>query len=159
MNVDLVLPYVLKTGEQEVREAYHQVIEVRRDSPVARALADRHFFETVVRIHRAGEGAPYTGLKPAGLDVGPVIPMAEHAIETGVPDELIDLLARLVRHEVRRRFEHAMELKHHADENMDAARAYVQAMLGFQVYVHSLYQSLHAAPHEAHHEHGPPGLS
>jgi hypothetical protein len=34
------------------------------------------------RLHRPGEGAPYTGLKPAGQDFGPVIPAAEHAIES-----------------------------------------------------------------------------
>jgi tetratricopeptide (TPR) repeat protein len=41
----------------------------------------------VVRIHRAGEGAPYTGLKPAGLSEGPIIPIAEKAIEIGIACE------------------------------------------------------------------------
>jgi hypothetical protein len=27
-------------------------------------LADTHFFETVVRLHRLGEGESFTGLKP-----------------------------------------------------------------------------------------------
>ena len=45
-------------------------------SAEARELADRYFFETLVRIHRAGEGAPYTGLKPAGRDLGPAVPAA-----------------------------------------------------------------------------------
>jgi hypothetical protein len=42
---------------------------VRAMGEQAQAVADRHFFETVVGIHRAGEGAPYTGLKPAGTPV------------------------------------------------------------------------------------------
>ena len=49
-------------------------------------MADLYFFETVVRVHRAGEGAAYNGLKPAGLDEGPVIPIAEKAIETASPE-------------------------------------------------------------------------
>jgi hypothetical protein len=36
----------------------------------AKALADRYFFETLVRLYRAGEGAAYKGLKPAGRDLG-----------------------------------------------------------------------------------------
>jgi hypothetical protein len=153
-NVELILPYVPKDGEAEVTRAYQQVLRVRRHSAEARELADRYFFETVVRIHRAGEGAPYTGLKPAGLDPGPIIPIAERAIERGVPDELLTVLAHMVQTEVKQRFERMMQLQHHAEHSVEAARAYVQAMLGLQVYTHTLYQSIKAAPHAEHHEHG-----
>src|SRR5690349_7161672 len=88
----LVLPYVPRSGEDEVRRAFAAVSVVRDHGPAEREIADLHFFETVVRVHRAGEGAPYTGLKPAGLDHGPVIPVAERALETGSPDELVRLL-------------------------------------------------------------------
>ena len=153
-NVELILPYVPKEGEAEVTKAYQRVVRVRKHGVEARELADRYFFETVVRIHRAGEGAPYTGLKPAGLDPGPIIPIAERAIETGVPDELLNVLAHMVRAEVKQRFDRMLELQHHADHSVDAARAYVQAMLGLQVYAHTLYQSIKAEPHAEHHEHG-----
>jgi Family of unknown function (DUF6448) len=62
-NVNLVLIWVQKADEVEVRKAFDQTITVRKLGPEARALADRYFFETLVRLHRAGEGAPYTGLK------------------------------------------------------------------------------------------------
>ena len=88
-DVDLVLPFVPPDGEQEVREVFHSVLKARDLGPEARETADRLFFETVVRIHRAGEGAPYTGLKPAGLDVGPVIPLAEQAVAKHSPDERV----------------------------------------------------------------------
>ncbi|HEU5102346.1 MAG TPA: DUF6448 family protein [Roseiflexaceae bacterium] len=153
-NVDLILPYVPKDSEAEVRTAYQQVMRVRKHGVEARELADRYFFETVVRIHRAGEGAPYTGLKPAGLDPGPIIPIAERAIERGVPDELLTVLAHMVQNEVKQRFERMMQLQRHAEHSVEAARAYVQAMLGLQVYAHTLYQRIKAAPHAEHHEHG-----
>jgi Family of unknown function (DUF6448) len=66
-NVDLVLPYVHAPGEEEVRATFDAVLPVHALGPEARQVADRLFLETVVRLHRAGEGAPYTGLKPAGL--------------------------------------------------------------------------------------------
>ena len=71
-DVDLVLPYVHADGADEVRRAFDLVVVGRQQGDEARQACDRYFFETVVRIHRAGEGAPFTGLKPAGLDNGPV---------------------------------------------------------------------------------------
>lgn len=152
-NVNIILPYVPKEGEEEVSNAFEKVIKVRKGGAEAREVADLYFFETAVRVHRAGEGAPFTGLKPAGLDVGPVIPVAEKAIETGSPDALIDLLSGMVRTALLHRFEHMMHLKAHAGESVNEARAYVSAMLGLQVYSHSLYESIKAEPHADHHEH------
>ncbi len=152
-NVDIILPYVPKEGEEEVRKAFEKVVQVRKGGDVAREVADLYFFETVVRVHRAGEGAPFTGLKPAGLDVGPVIPVAEKAIASGSPDGLVDLLTDMVNIEVRHRFEHMMHLKAHAEKGVDDARDYVKAMLGLQVWAHSLYKNIKAEPHAGHHEH------
>lgn len=154
-DVDLVLPYVHTDGIAEVQDAFDHVSTVRALGPAAREVADRWFFETVVRVHRAGEGAAFTGLKPAGLDVGPVIPAAERALESGSVDGLVDVLCDAVRHEVERRHERAMALKSHADESVPDARAYVDAMLGLQVWAHTVYKQVRAEPH-AHlgHEHG-----
>jgi hypothetical protein len=153
-DVKLILPYVPKNGEAEVIQAFEKVLPLHGQANGGRQVADQYFFETVVRIHRAGEGAPFTGLKPAGLDVGPVIPVAEKAIKTESPDELEQLLMDFVRTEVRKRFNHMMHLKKHAHENVDASRAYVEAMLGLQVYSHQLYLCAKAEAHEGHHEHG-----
>ena len=146
-DVNIILPYVKKDGEDEVHRAFERAAAVRGDGLEVRNLADLYFFETVVRVHRAGEGAPYTGLKPAGLDVGPVIPVAERAIESGSPDELISLLTDILRSELASRFRTAMELKASAGQGVADAREYVEAMLGLQVYSHSLYTAMRARPH------------
>jgi hypothetical protein len=47
-----------------------------------------------------------------------------------------------------------MQLKMQANGDLGANRAYVESMLGLEVWSHSIYRALHAAPHEAHqHEH------
>lgn len=152
-DANIILAYVPKEGEKEVLEAFEKVIQAREGGAAAREVADLYFFETAVRVHRAGEGAPYTGLKPAGLDEGPVIPVAEKAIETNSPAALIDLLCGFVREEVTRRFHRMQHLKEHAGEGVDANREYVSAMLGLQVWSHGLYQYAKADPHAGHHEH------
>ena len=78
-NVNLVLIWVQERDSTQIQEAYQKTIGVRKLNTEARELADLWFFETLVRIHRAGEGTPYTGLKPAGLDHGPAVLAAEIA--------------------------------------------------------------------------------
>ena len=75
-----VLAWVRPGDEAEVKAAFARARAVRKLGPEARELADTFFFETVVRVHRAGEGAPYTGLKAAGQDLGPAVPVADRAI-------------------------------------------------------------------------------
>jgi hypothetical protein len=146
-DVEQVLPYVPEGGEPEVREAFALTIKARTLSPEAQEVADRWFFETVVRVHRSGEGAPFTGLKPAGLSVGPVIPAAERALDAGSSDELTGVLCEIVREQVEVRHRRAMALKEHAPEGVAAARAYVEASLGLQVWAHHLYKGAIAVPH------------
>jgi hypothetical protein len=152
-DVELVLPYVPADGETEVKQAFEQTLAVEPLSHEARQLADEWFFENVVRIHRAGEGAPYTGLKPAGLGHGPVVPVAERAIETGSPDELVTLLTEMVEKAVRERFAHVQHRKAETNGDLTANRAYVEARLGLQVWSHSIYEALHTDPHEHGHRH------
>lgn len=147
-----VLPFVPAAGETEVRAAFEEARAVREQSPQARELADRWFFENVVRVHRAGEGAPYTGLKPAGLDVGPVIPVAERSIDSGSSEELATLLAGIVTEEVERRLARVLELRRAADGDIAATRRYVEAMLGLQVWAHGLYRATRGDPRHHGHE-------
>jgi hypothetical protein len=152
-RVELVLPFVPAEGEAEIAQAFEETMALRRQSPEATAFADRWFFENVVRVHRAGEGAPYTGLKPAGLSVGPVIPAAEQALETGSPDQLIGVLHDIVAEQVKHRLDRALQLKPHAAAGVAEAREYVEAMLGFQVWAHKVYLASQASAHGGEHHH------
>lgn len=146
-DVDLVLPFVPENGEDEVRQVFAAALPVRMLGEAAREVADRLFFETVVRVHRAGEGAPYTGLKPAGLDVGPMIPLAERAITTGNPGPVIDHLTAALRDELQRRLDEVNALATRKGHSVPDARAWVEAMLGFEVYSHKLLEAIAATGH------------
>jgi hypothetical protein len=154
-DVTLVLPFVPEDGEAEIRAMFATVLPVRSLGDSAREVADRLFFETVVRVHRVGEGAEYGGLKPAGLDVGPVIPLAERAVASGSAAEVAEYLTGVLRDELKHRLEKVNSLAAAKDRSVPDARAYVEAMLGFQVYSHHLLQALHAPAHgDAGHEPG-----
>jgi hypothetical protein len=139
-DVQRVLAYVSEQGEPELRQAFDLAAKARSLGPDAAVVADRWLFETAVRLHRAGEGAAFTGLKPAGLDVGPVIPAAERALESGSADRLAEMLCGIVSDQVARRHAHAMEIKKRAGECLSASREYVEAALGLQVWAHGVYR-------------------
>lgn len=141
-DVDLVLPYVSTEGEGEIRRAFDDVSGARRGGGEAADVADRYFFETVVRVHRAGEGEAYTGLKPAGRDIGPAIPLAEQAVATGDASGLTRLLAGHLDEHVRRLFTRVQAAASARDGSVESERAYVAASLGFQVYCGHLYKAI-----------------
>lgn len=145
-DVNLILPYAPQGAEAEIKVAFEKCVAVRKLNDQAKEVAERLFFETVVRLHRAGEGAAYTGLKPAGLDHGPVIPVAVEAIRSGHDDKLVSILRDKVEIEVNKRFNNMKELEKHKNDSIDAARQYVSAMLGLQVYCHKLYKFAETGP-------------
>lgn len=149
-DVTIVLPYVPAEAEDEVTTAFEKVATVRASSPQAAEVADEWFCETVVRLHRAGEGAPFTGLKPAGLGHGPVVPLAEKAIESGDPRDVAEILSAALHDEVARKFEVVRGLKAHEGDSVADAREYVEAMLGFIVWSHKTFQCIQSDPLHAH---------
>lgn len=152
-NVNLILPYVPKDNENEVLDVYNKVIKLREQSSDAKYISDKYFFETVVRIHRAGEGAAFTGLKPAGIDHGMVVPVAEKAIEKENAEKLTRLLCNALKSEIEKKFARIMELKRQENGPVDKAREYVSNMLGFIVNSHKLYKCITADTSHFTHQH------
>lgn len=140
-DVDLVLIWVRRQDEDEIRRAFERVRAVRELSPLARDLADTYFFETLVRVHRAGEGAPYTGLKPAGRDLGPAIPAAERALAAADAGPLSELLVEDVRSGVLERWTRALEAGSYDPADVAAGREYVQRYIAFIHYVEGLHEA------------------
>ena len=82
-NVNYALIWVRPADEKEARKAFESTLKVRVLSPEARDLADSYFFETLVRLHRTGEGVPYEGIKPAGTPIDKKILAADESIARG----------------------------------------------------------------------------
>ena len=140
-NPALVLIWVQDKDEREIRTAFEQTLAVRELSPQAQELADRFFFETLVRVHRAGEGAPFTGLKPAGRDPGPVIPAADEAVRTGSVVPVQQLLTDAFQQRLRTAFGRVMAAKTFKPDDLAAGRAYINAYVEFIHFVERVYDS------------------
>lgn len=140
-NVNVVLPWVHMDDESEIRRVFDHALSVRNLSPEAKHLADTFFFETLVRVHRASEGAPYTGLKPAGLDLGPAIPAADKALDNGSTEAVEKLLTDAIRKGLREHFHAAMNQKKFAPNDVTAGRRYVEAYVPYVHYVEGLWEA------------------
>lgn len=150
-DVTPVLKWVRQEHEAEIRDVFARAAAVRRLGDDAAALADRLFFETLVRLHRAGEGEAFTGLKRAS-DVDPGIAAADQALASGSSDELTEHLLAAAREGIRKRFHEAMALGEHAHESVEAGRAYVEAYVDYIHFVESVNRLVsHGAPGK-HHE-------
>jgi Family of unknown function (DUF6448) len=151
-DVTPVLRWVGIDKEPEIREAFQRTLAVRALGPEAQKLADRFFFEALVRIHREGEGAPYTGLKPAGVEIEPAIAASDEALERGSVDTLATMLATEVDQGIRERFARAAEARKHAGESVERGREYVAAYVEFMHYAERLHDDATTGVTHAEHE-------
>ena len=151
-EVSPVLKWVNKDREKEIREAFAAALKVRSLGDDAQKLADLHFFETLVRVHRAGEGVPFTGLKPAGT-IDPGFVAADQALSEGSVTELSGDIARSVQDGLRKRFADVLEKKKHADDSVEAGRAYVAAYVEYAHYVEALHTLTARGLEQPHHLH------
>jgi hypothetical protein len=140
-DVTPVLKWIPKSSEPEIRAAFTRTLKVRTASADARELADIYFFETLVRLHRAGEGEPYTGLKPAGAQVDPAIAAADKALQGSSADRLVRVMTDGVSGEIRHRFDQAVQTRKMADRSVEAGREYVAAYVSLMHYLEQMGQA------------------
>jgi len=144
-DVTPVLKWVRKKDEDEIKNQFQKTLAARKQGKESKELADRYFFETLVRIHRAGEGAPYTGLKSEPVE--PIIQAADKALATGSADHLVKHVSESVAAGIRERFDRAKETNKHADESVAKGKEFVEAYVEFTHYVERLAADAGGAMH------------
>ena len=161
-DVTPVLKWVQAKDEKAVKDAFSKALAAQGKKQ--QEPTEKKFFESLVRIHRAGEGAPFSGLKPAGA-VEPVIVAADNALVSGSADDLIKTLTETVAKGIRQRYEKVAAALKHKDESVQLGREYVAAYVEYTHYVERLLmtaenQSAHHGEHSSkkhaapEHEHG-----
>ena len=146
-NVNYVMLWVRASDEAMIRDAFTRTVAVRKQSTSARDLADLWFFETLVRVHREGEGAPYTGLKPVGAGENAAIDAADDALAAGSVAKVEALLIHAVRDGLRERFAVALAKKNVDVNDVAAGRAYIHEYVPFIHYVEGIYNAANPAGH------------
>jgi len=132
------LKWIPEKYETTVRGAFDRARAIRGQDKSVREIADLWFIETLIRIHREGEGEPYTGLKPAG-SMSPAFAAADAALDTRSVDELANKVADAVRRGIKERFDVALQKRKHADESVVKGREYVKAYVTYMHFVEAVH--------------------
>ncbi|WP_448004284.1 DUF6448 family protein [Agromyces bauzanensis] len=147
-NVNHALRWIDEPHEAELTAAFELAQRVRGLGDDARELADRYFLETLVRLHRAGEGEPFEGIKPSGTPIEDAVVAADRCVATGSMAPLEGMFSEAELHELRDRFDRVLATKDFDVDDVAAGRAYIAAYVDF----------FHFAEGEAHghgeHGHG-----
>jgi hypothetical protein len=139
-NINLVLIWVQKKDETEIRNHFQKTVAVRKLNAQVKDLADMYFFETLVRLHRAGEGAGYTGLKPAGK-IEPPIAAADKALENGKLEDVAKLISARMHAGLERHFKEVTSKKKYKQDDIAAGRAFASTYVEYTHYVERLYDA------------------
>ncbi|HSE27113.1 MAG TPA: DUF6448 family protein [Gemmatimonadales bacterium] len=148
-NVSLTLAWVRPQDEPAIREAFARTLRVRAAGGDAAELADLWFFETLVRIHRQGEGEPYTGLQPAGT-TAEGIAAADRALAQGSADALAKGVAAHAAEALQAKFARVQELRSYDPADAAAGRAYVAAYVEYIHFVETLHRTIHGGAPKDH---------
>jgi hypothetical protein len=155
-DIRFALIWVQPADEPEIRSAFEKTLGIRALGSEAKSLADQYFFETLVRIHRAGEGASYTGLKDADVPLEPEISAAEHSLEAKSVKDLSTELTGMLQQQLQAAFRRVQSGKTFKPSDVDAGRRYVATYVRYIHYVERLYKAIgsadasHASPAEEH---------
>jgi hypothetical protein len=130
-NINYALKWIMPEGEEELGNIFQLSLKVRQLNDDAKEVADRYFLENLVRIHRAGEGAPYTGLQPAGVPIDEKVAAADKCIEIGNLSPLEGLALSKEMPELEKRLHRALALKDFDLNDVQAGREYINAYVSF----------------------------
>jgi hypothetical protein len=139
-DITPVLKWIKPEYETEVKMAFSLAVKIRDKSPEAKKLADKYFIETLIRIHRAGEGAPYTGIKETPPEK--IIILTDQALVSGSADELIDKIQKHLAEAINEKFNKAMHARKNKDKSVELGREFVEAYVQYTHYVEGIHAGI-----------------
>lgn len=146
-DVSYVMKWILEEQEAEIENLFDKTISLKKADAEIYSIVEKHFLETLVRLHREMEGAPYTGLKPAG-SMTPFVQMADESIEKGEVKTVIKNLNHHIQETLAEKFAKVNALSKTKDNSVAQGRAYVEAYVD---YTHTLEGIEAVLEHGGHH--------
>lgn len=145
-NVELVLKWVEPKYEGVITDKFNQTLRLLGSNEEVNEVVRAHFLETLVRLHREGEGASFTGLKPMG-SMTLMVGMADNSLEVNNIDVVADKVASHLVEVLKERFAKAFELSKTKDNSVEQGRAYVEAYVEYTHTMEALEHILHGSMH------------
>ncbi len=141
-NVELVLKWVEPKYDEIITDKFNQTLKLTGSNKEVNKILETHFLETLVRLHREGEGASFTGLKPVN-SMTPMVEMADNSLDKNDIDYVINKVNNHLGEVLRERFTKAMELSKSKDNSVKQGRAYVEAYVEYTHTLEALEHIMH----------------
>ena len=151
-NVNLVLKWITPVQEKEIIPLFNKTYVLKSGDKEVYAIVEKHFFETLVRLHRETEGAPYTGLKPAGT-TKPIIQLSDQAIESKNIDELLVKLNNHIGKAIMEKYSKVVALDKVKNDSPEKGREYVEAYVDYTHTIEAIHDILEQGAGHSTHKH------
>ncbi len=143
-------PVAIWIGDEQeaaLRERFKSSLEAYRSGGPGKKVAKRYFMSEAIRLHRAAEGMPFTGLKQAS-ELPVDLKLAEKARETGDIQPVVELLSSELENKVKKWFKTSQQARRQWEQqqSVETGRKWADAYVKYIVYVHKLYQKIMAGP-------------
>jgi len=149
-NVNLVLKWITAEQEKEIISLFNKTYALKSGDKEVYAIVEKHFFETLVRLHRETEGAPYTGLKPAGT-TKKIIQLSDQTLENKDIDEFLGKLNNHIGKVIREKYEKVAALDKVKNDSPEKGREYVEAYVDYTHTIEAIHDIVEqGAEHLAH---------
>ncbi len=130
-NINYALKWVQPEYEGEVSQAFKLSMKVKDQNEDTKNLAEQYFLEILLRTHRAGEGAPFDGVKPHGVPIDERVKAADQSIAVGNLSPMGNLVEQERMPELKERFDRVMALRNFDVNDLEAGREYIEAYVQF----------------------------
>jgi hypothetical protein len=147
-DITPILKWVKKDDEAEIRAAFAKAVAVRGKGRDVAELADQYFLETLVRVHRAGEGAPYSGIKDEAVE--PIVALSDKALANGSADAMIGMIGNHMAEAIQAKFRHVLETQKNKDKSVEAGREFVEAYVTYMHYVEAVHAAIASSGSHQH---------
>lgn len=141
-DVSPVLKWIEPKHEKEISALFQKTLKYQEADGEVYQLLEQHFLETLVRLHREGEGETFTGLKPAGT-TSEIIKRTDAALNDQEIETLLANLNTDLAAIIRKKYERVAKLKQVKDHSLEEGRAYVAAYVDYTHTIETLYGVLH----------------
>lgn len=129
-NVNLVLKWITPEQEQVIIPLFNKTYSLKSGDKEVYEIVEKHFFETLVRLHRETEGAPFTGLKPAGT-TKMIVQLSDKALENNNIDAFLVNLNTHIGKVIKEKYEKVAALEKVKNDSPEKGREYVEAYVDY----------------------------
>lgn len=137
-NVKLIKKWISEDQEKEIVSLFNKTYSLKKGDKEIYTIVEKHFLETLVRLHRETEGAPYTGLKPAGTTKD-IVKLTDQSIEDKDFDAFYAKLNNHIISILKEKYKKLMALEKVKNNSVEEGRAYVAAYVDYTHSVDALH--------------------